>query len=33
MNTENIKIILIGKDDSFKNAEILANETNAKYIS
>ena len=30
MNTENIKIILIGKDDSIKNAEILANETNAK---
>ena len=29
-NTENIKIILIGKDDSIKNAEILANETNAK---
>ena len=26
----NIKIILIGKDDSIKNAEILANETNAK---
>lgn len=30
MNTENIKIILIGKDDSIKNAEILANETNSK---
>ena len=32
MKNENIKIIVVDKDDNIKNAETLANETGAKNI-